>query len=261
LLDRIRAERAKGRTSTPASQSRACRGPRLWDEIERDSPQWPEWEQASPAVLADFPGRRLPHTNVQRWHDLRVEQVQRERDARAEAAQAFAGRLAAGGVTHLGAAVKNAFSESAFRLAMEGADEQRIRDELYRLAHVVAAVDCGDLGRQRLELDRRKQELAERQELVARLLLQKDMNPRELNRFLNGLEDSPAFKSYFDAQSAFLEARRATEPPEEEHYCDLPDDEPEPEDDPLEPSARMKGYWDSREVRSRKPASPPAVPD
>jgi hypothetical protein len=31
LLDRIRAERAHNRT---------------WDEIERDSPLWPEWEQA-----------------------------------------------------------------------------------------------------------------------------------------------------------------------------------------------------------------------
>ena len=80
LLDRIRAERAQGRT---------------WDEIERASPQWPEWEQAAPEVLAGFPGRRLPHTNVQRWHDLRVEQLQREHEGTAAAARAFAAQLAA----------------------------------------------------------------------------------------------------------------------------------------------------------------------
>jgi hypothetical protein len=116
LLDRIRAERANGRT---------------WDEIERDSPQWPEWEQASPEVLAGFPDRRLPHSNVQRWHDLRVERLQREREVQATAAQAFAGQLAARPIPHLGDAacpglpwVKNAFSESVFRLALEGGDEQ-----------------------------------------------------------------------------------------------------------------------------------------
>lgn len=65
LLDRVRAERANGHT---------------WSEIENDSPNWTEWEEASLEAMASFPGRRLPHSNLQRWHDLRVEQVQREQE-------------------------------------------------------------------------------------------------------------------------------------------------------------------------------------
>jgi hypothetical protein len=152
LRDRIRAERAGGHT---------------WDEIERASPQWPEWEQATPEVLAAFPGRRLPHSNMQRWHDLRVEQVQREREGQDAAAQAFAARLGALGIASLGAAVKHALGESVFRLAREGTDEQLVRDELCRLAHVITAVDRDEIARQKLELERRKHQLTVQQAHVA----------------------------------------------------------------------------------------------
>ena len=207
LLDRIRSERAKGHT---------------WHEIERASPSWPEWEQATPEVLAGFPDRRLPHSNLQRWHDLRVEQVQREREGQAAAAQAFAARLGARRIANLGSAVKDALGESVFRLAAEGADEQLVRDELCRLAQVIAGVERGEIARQKLEL-------AGQQALVARLLVQKDMDLPTLNRFLTGLEDSPVFQSYIEAQSELRAARRAAEPPESEDYCDVPDDDPEPQ--------------------------------
>ena len=152
LRDRIRAERAGGHT---------------WDEIERASPQWPEWEQATPEVLAAFPGRRLPHSNMQRWHDLRVEQVQREREGQDAAAQAFAARLGALRIDNLGAAVKDALGQSVFRLALEGADEQLVRDELCRLARVITAVDRDEIVRERLELERQKHQLAVQQAHLA----------------------------------------------------------------------------------------------
>jgi hypothetical protein len=208
LLDRIRNERANGRT---------------WDEIERDSPQWKEWDQATPEALAAFPGRRLPHSNVQRWHDLRVEQVQRERDGQTVAAQALAERLASRGIANLGAAVQNALGESVFRLALEGADEQRLRDELCRLAQVIAGVERGEIARQRLALDRQKLQLAGQQADVARLLAMNDMSDFALNRFFNGLEISPWFKEYIEAQADLVV--------EHMPYCPIDDDEPEPDDD------------------------------
>ena len=214
LLDRIRAERAQQRT---------------WDEIECDSPHWEEWEQATPEVLAAFPGRRLPHTNVQRWHDLRVEQVQRERDAQSVAAQAFADRLAARGIAP-GAAIRNAFSDSVFRLAIAGADEKLIRDELCRLAHVTAALERGEIARQRLELDRRKLELAAQQAEVTRLLAMNDMSESTLNLFLDRMEISPAFASYYEARIALSCARDAARPPEDP-YDDAEDGDLDPGDE------------------------------
>jgi len=184
LLDRIRAERAKGHS---------------WAEIERDSPNWQEWEEAPLKVLAAFPDRRLPHSNLQRWHDLRVEQVQRERDGQAVVAQSFADRLAARGIANLGPAVKHALSESVFRLALEGTDEQLIRDELCRLARVMAVAEHSEIARRRLEPDRRKVELAAQRAEVARLLAQNEMNEPKLARCLHGLGDSPAFQPYFAA--------------------------------------------------------------
>jgi hypothetical protein len=256
LLDRIRTERAKGRT---------------WDEIERDSPQWPEWEQASPAVLADFPGRRLPHTNVQRWHDLRVEQVQRERDARAEAAHAFAGRLAARGVPHLYDAVRNALGDSVFRLALEGTDEQLIRDELCRLAQVLSGMARWEVARRKVDLDYRKHELAAQQAEVDWLLAQNKMTPAEMKQFLHGLTHSPAFDSYFATWAKIAAAREAAdaEADDEGPQDDKPEpgNPPEPEDAPPDLDAFIKRYSESPEVLVKemlsrlvpngRPSSPP----
>ena len=57
------------------------------------------------------------------------------------------------GISHLDDAacpgvprVKNALSESVFRLALERADEQRSRDELCRPAQVLAAVERAEIG-------------------------------------------------------------------------------------------------------------------
>jgi len=181
LLERIRAERAQGGT---------------WSDLERDSPQWPEWEQASPEVLAQFPGRRLPHTSLQRWHDLRVDQLLRERHDRLITAQMFAGRLAAPGIANLGVAVCNALSESVLRLSLEGGDEQHIRDELCRLARVVATVERTEIARRRQELESRKFTAAI-QEKLARLINRNAAAGREHQAFVEELKKSPAFTSCF----------------------------------------------------------------
>jgi hypothetical protein len=161
LLDRIRAERAAGRT---------------WAEIEGDSPRWKEWDQAEPEVLARFPGRRLPHTNLQRgpqqarfwlagaerWYDLRIEQVRRESEAQSAAAHAAAEHLAARGFTDLTAAVKNALGEAVFSLILNGAGLQAQIDVLSNLSRVLARLDANEISRQRVELQQKKAEMLAR---------------------------------------------------------------------------------------------------
>src|SRR6185437_1706473 len=70
LLDRVMQERAAGRT---------------WMEIEELSPRFEEWGKVEEGnkdeyLLAFklFAGGRIPHTTLQRWYDLRVEQVKKE---------------------------------------------------------------------------------------------------------------------------------------------------------------------------------------
>ena len=254
LLDRIRAERAQGRT---------------WDEIEQASPQWPEWEQATPEVLAGFPDRRLPHSSVQRWYDLRVQQVQRERADQAFAAEDLAAELAARRIPNLGAAVKDALSESVFRLVLEGGDEQRLRDELCRLAQVVSALDRDEIARQKLELERRKVVLAEQQAEVDRLLAQRGMSRHDRSQFIEGIINSPAFEAYIMEWAGIVMARAATkaadklaaepapkdEPPKDEP---APDRQPAPDSEPAaEPGREDESAHD---VAPRAPAERPRAP-
>jgi hypothetical protein len=144
MLDRIRAERAAGRS---------------WTEIEQSSPQWPEWEQAEPEALASFPHRRLPHSSLQRWHDLRVEQVRREQEKQSRAAHAIAGQLAAHGFSNLDSAVKNALGEAVFGLLAEGAGKDEVMKALYQLSRLLISLDRAEIGRSRLLFDQKRLEL------------------------------------------------------------------------------------------------------
>ncbi len=73
---------------------------KTWPEIEElsalpaDKGGFVEWENLPTPVLELFPEMRLPHSNLHRWYDIRVDQVQKqvmEYSAKArEIAQAFA---------------------------------------------------------------------------------------------------------------------------------------------------------------------------
>jgi hypothetical protein len=250
-LDRIRAERAQGHT---------------WDDIERDSTQWPEWEQASPEVSAEFPDRRLPHTSLQRWHDLRVDQLLSLQEEQVAIAQEFAERLAAPGTEHLGAAVCNALSESVLRLKLEGGDEQRIRDELCRLARVVATAERTEIARRRMELEDRKYEF-ELREKIARQLSENAATQNREKYLVHHLKKSPVFRPYLDNLAEMQAAKAAAEAGQKEDkkaprspassahsgvsnaaetktnaksddYCEpVPDDQPESRDNPPSPAS------------------------
>ena len=76
-----------------------------------------------------------------------AEQIKREREGQAAVAQAFADWLSARGIANLGPAIKNTLSASVLLLARQGAHEQPIRDELFRLAQVMTAAGRAELAR------------------------------------------------------------------------------------------------------------------
>jgi hypothetical protein len=108
MRDRIQQERNAGRT---------------WIEIEELSPSFPEWKDVAPQVQALFPGMRLPHSNLARWWDLRVDQVRAEVMRQAEAAKGLAIAFAGRGLKELPEAVLNASRDLIFSV-LEHSDEK-----------------------------------------------------------------------------------------------------------------------------------------
>lgn len=98
---------------------------KTWSEIEELSKQFVNWDGLPAAVLELFPGFHLPHSNLQRWYDLRIEQVGREMAAEAERARQFSAAIAkVGDVEQLGDAAVNALSDIVFSVM-----RARTRDE------------------------------------------------------------------------------------------------------------------------------------
>jgi hypothetical protein len=98
-------------------------------------------------VLARFPERRPPHSNLQRWHDLRVEQVVRERQAQSAAVHAAAEQCPARGFTDLTAAVNNALGEAVFELTLAGPSLDARIDALTNLSRVLARIEATEISR------------------------------------------------------------------------------------------------------------------
>ena len=144
IHDRIRASRDQGMT---------------WGEIERDSPSWPQWEKADAAALALFPGQRLPHSNLRRWYDLRVEQALQEQDRQAIAAQAAAKQCAVRGFENLTASVKHALGETVFEILNAGQPREKIASALPELGRLLVHFERNDLMRQQIEQQKEKTDL------------------------------------------------------------------------------------------------------
>jgi hypothetical protein len=162
MLDRIRAERAAGRT---------------WIQIEHESAHWKEWDEVPlPAKklfaatgletgnskLETAPAYRLPHSSLQRWHDLRVEQLRRDQERQALAAHALADQLAGRSFTDLTAAVRNALGETVFKLMLANDDPQAQIAALTSLARLLLQLDRNQIARERLQIERRRVRLLAR---------------------------------------------------------------------------------------------------
>lgn len=149
LLDRVMQERAAGRT---------------WAEIEELSPRFDEWQKTEPAIRAEFPGLKLPHTTLMRWHDLRVEQVKREMLADAERARSIAASFADAKFKELPEAVQGALRDQIFSL-MQAADtgsKSKAINELQKLARLLVQQKRLEILAERTKAEMKRVELLER---------------------------------------------------------------------------------------------------
>jgi hypothetical protein len=130
-----------------------------WEAIEADSPAWKEWDKASPEAQKLFPGRKIPHSNAQRWYDIRVEQVKAQALLETEKAREFATAFAKRDFGELEPAVINALRDQVFSLMKAGADgttSKQFRAELGNLLYLQTKLAKVQIDRQKLVLEEEK---------------------------------------------------------------------------------------------------------
>jgi len=135
-----------------------------WMEIEEASQKFVAWKELPAKVAALFPHRRLPHSNLQRWYDLRVEQVNREMMEKAGRARELAGAFASRGFKDLPDAVRNALGDLVFSLMESGssADQGRLRKELMELGWLLNDYKKTEIKQGVLAVQKKRVDLLER---------------------------------------------------------------------------------------------------
>jgi hypothetical protein len=167
LLDRVMKERAAGRT---------------WEEIEELSPRFEEWKNTNETIQGQFPKLRLPHTTLQRWYDLRVEQVRRDVMARMDRARELAESFADKKFKDLPDAVMNALRDQIFMLMEASDDKSRAKaiQGLGSLGLMISRIERTKVAQRKLDIEEEKVE-AQKQRL-------KEIgDPREL--YLGAVQD------------------------------------------------------------------------
>jgi len=165
-----------------------------WIEIEDLSPRMKQWKAVPEKTQALFPGLRIPHTNLSRWWDLRIEQVKRETLESAGKAREFAAAFAGRDFKDLPDAVRNALGDQIFSL-MQSADKQdqtRFRRELLALGELLNQHRKLDIAERKQKTEERTLELKVQQmrEKVTALKKEvaskkKEMDPAALQKKLD----------------------------------------------------------------------------
>src|ERR1700694_1184778 len=146
MRDAIQRLRAEGRT---------------WEEIEELSHEFEGWDKLPLSVLELFPDMKIPRSSLQRWYDLRVEQVRREVVAQSEHAREFAALYASRDFKQLPDAVRNALGDQIFALmqSANASDKQQFRKELLNLGILLAEHRKLDIREQKQKTDERVLEM------------------------------------------------------------------------------------------------------
>ena len=128
------------------------------------------WGNLPLAVLELFPDMRLPHTNLARWYDLRISQVQQDVRARSENARVIATSFAKSVVKGDKEAVVNACRDQLMAVLSEdgtAAGKMRATKALLGLAEVMQAARANDIKERKVAADERKIALLEQKERLA----------------------------------------------------------------------------------------------
>jgi len=152
---------------------------KTWIEIEELSSLplnkggFVNWDALPTSVLELFPGLRIPHSNLHRWYDMRVEQVAAEVLERAEQARSIAKVFASAGLDKTNEAVMNAARDIIFGM-LQATDSKSQKDAaraLLALAEIVQQSRSNDIRERAVAVDERKiKALEAREELTRRKL-------------------------------------------------------------------------------------------
>lgn len=136
-----------------------------WAEIEEMSPAFVSWDKLDKEVVKLFPGHRLPHTNLHRWYDLRVQQVREETLRRAESSRQVAAAFAGRSFKELPDAVRNLLGDMVFTFTEKsGAEpEEKLFKAATELGWLLQRFRANDIREKKVAIDKRKIELAERE--------------------------------------------------------------------------------------------------
>lgn len=135
----------------------------IWAEIEELSRGF-DWDKLDAAVLKKFPDRRIPSTTLQRWYDLRVEQVNREIAARSEQARTLAQAFAGANLSKTDEAVVNALRDTIFAEMQSAGSEYRgdLMKALTNLGILLTEIKKNDIRERKVKVDELAAELAKR---------------------------------------------------------------------------------------------------
>jgi hypothetical protein len=136
-----------------------------------------DWENLPTPVLELFPDMRLPHSNLHRWFDLRVSQVQREVMARAAQAREIAEAFAGSTVEDGDEAVLNAARDQIMGILSENASEKgrmAAAKSLIVLAEVMQSARANDIKERKVVVEEKKIKILEEREATARRALEEE---------------------------------------------------------------------------------------
>lgn len=136
---------------------------RTWSEIEEWSKEF-KWDTLLPPVRQLFPGDKIPETNLIRWYDLRVEQVNREIQARSEQARVLAQTFAGADLTKTDEAVVNALRDTIFAEMQKAGSASRedLIEALTELGFLLTEIKKNEIRERKVKVDELAAELAKR---------------------------------------------------------------------------------------------------
>lgn len=116
------------------------------------------WDALSTRVLHAFPELRLPHTNLHRWYDLRVEQTQKDVLARAQQAREIAAAFAKAGLVGADEAILNAARDLIFGMMQSSDDKTQLKVSagLIALAEVMNGAKANAIKERKVNVDERR---------------------------------------------------------------------------------------------------------
>jgi hypothetical protein len=161
----------------------ALKNEHTWEEIEdlsamKFNPNWltqgggfVDWDKLPAKILALFPGRKLPHSNLQRWYDLRVRQVMAETLARSAQARELAAAFTQSIVKDGDAAVLNAARDQIMSILAESTQPGlrfAATKQLIALAEQMQSRRANDIKEQKVSIDARRIKILEDRERMTR---------------------------------------------------------------------------------------------